>query len=88
MFKKLQAATINKIFGQEAIDSVSGLVSNLDMLETILKKSKSEMANGAVKTEYENIMKPFRTQLKTLKNQLINSVADIGLTLSPSINKF
>lgn len=58
------------------------------MLETILKKSKSEMANGAVKTEYESRMKPFRTQLKTLKNQLINSVADIGLTLSPSINKF
>lgn len=46
------------------------------------------MANGAVKTEYESRMKPFRTQLKTLKNQLINSVADIGLTLSPSINKF
>ena len=87
MPKELQTATINQIFGQEAIDSVSGLVNNLDMLETNLKKSKSAMANGAVEAEYKNRMNTLTTQLKVFKNQLMNSFADLGLALAPSIRQ-
>lgn len=87
MPKEMQTATINQIFGQEAIDSVSGLVNNLDMLETNLKKSKSEMANGAVEREYASIMATLGTEIKVLRNQLMNSVADLGLALAPSIKQ-
>ncbi len=83
--KHLQASTIKDIFGTQAIDSVTGMVNQLDLLKENLDKSKSAMANGAVENEYKNRMKTLGTQLKVVKNQTMNTLADLGLALAPTI---
>lgn len=81
----LQAATIKQLFGNEAIDSVSGLAENLDLLKKNLENSRSEMANAAVEKEYSSRMKTLSNQLKTSWNQVKNSLADLGMALAPTI---
>nr|DAQ81953.1 MAG TPA: minor tail protein [Caudoviricetes sp.] len=76
---------LTDIFGEQAANSIATLANDTDKLRENLSKAKSEMANGAVEREYAERMKTLGTQLKVAKNQLMNSLADVGLALAPSI---
>ena len=79
---------LTDIFGEQAANSIATLANDTDKLRENLSKAKSEMANGAVEREYAERMKTLGTQLKVAKNQLMNSLADVGLALAPSIKNF
>ena len=76
---------LTDIFGEQAANSIATLANDTNKLRENLSKAKSEMANGAVEREYAERMKTLGTQLKVAKNQLMNSLADVGLALAPSI---
>ena len=76
---------LTDIFGEQAANSIATLANDTDKLRENLSKAKSEMANGAVEKEYAERMKTLGTQLKVAKNQIMNSLADVGLALAPSI---
>lgn len=76
---------LTDIFGEQAANSIATLANDTDKLRENLSKAKSEMANGAVEREYAERMKTLGTQLKVVKNQLMNSLADLGLALAPAI---
>ncbi len=84
--KDMQASTIKQIFGQEALDSVVGLVNNLDSLKGNLSavNDQSKMA-GSVNKEYSNRMSTTLTSLKQGFNQLYNIFVDLGKALAPSL---
>lgn len=79
---------LTDIFGEQAANSIATLANDTNKLRENLSKAKSEMANGAVEREYAERMKTLGTQLKVAKNQLMNSLADVGLALAPSIKNF
>lgn len=76
---------LTDIFGEQAANSIATLANDTDKLRENLAKAKSEMANGAVEREYAERMKTLGTQLKVVKNQIMNSLADLGLALAPVI---
>ena len=76
---------LTDIFGEQAANSIATLANDTDKLRENLSKAKSEMANGAVEREYAERMKTLGTQLKVVKNQVMNSLADLGLALAPTI---
>ena len=76
---------LTDIFGEQAANSIATLANDTNKLRENLSKAKSEMANGAVEREYAERMKTLGTQLKVAKNQIMNSLADVGLALAPTI---
>lgn len=76
---------LTDIFGEQAANSIATLANDTDKLRENLSKAKSEMANGAVEREYAERMKTLGTQLKIAKNQMMNTLADLGMALAPTI---
>ena len=85
--KHLQAATIKQLFGDEALDSITGLSEKVGDLKKNLEGAKSEMSANAVEKEYANRMDTPANTLKVSKNKVMNSLAKVGEALAPTINK-
>ena len=84
--KEAQTGVVNAIFGEEAVDSVTGLVNNIDAVRENLKKAHSEAAKGSMEKEYQSRMQTTAEQMKKFKNNLVDIGISLGNTLLPVIN--
>ncbi|MBR8700234.1 hypothetical protein IX317_000644 [Fusobacterium sp. DD29] len=82
-----KAAVINDIFGEQAINSVATLATNVDKVKENLKLAKSEMTEGSVDTEYANRMNTLTNTFKQAFNSISNILADMGKSLAPEIKE-
>ena len=85
--KEAQTGVLNAIVGEESVDSIMGLVDNLDKLKENIKKAHSEAAKGSMEKEYQNRMKTTAEQMKKFKNNLVDIGISLGNTLLPVINQ-
>ncbi|QXW65662.1 phage tail tape measure protein [Streptobacillus moniliformis] len=83
--KHMQVSTIKQIFGSEALDSITGMMANVEMLKQNLEKAKSAQAQGAVEAEYKNRLDTLKSDMLIVKNKLFNALADAGKALAPVI---
>lgn len=83
-----KVAVLNDLFGEQAINSVSTLATNIDKVKENLEKAHSEMTKGSVDKEYANRMNTLTNIFKQDYNQMINILADIGKSLAPEIKEF
>lgn len=82
-----KAGVLNDLFGEQAINSVSTLATNIDKVKENLAKAHSEMTKGSVDKEYANRMNTLTNIFKQDFNQIINILADIGGSLAPEIKE-
>ncbi|WP_064610940.1 phage tail tape measure protein, partial [Streptobacillus moniliformis] len=83
--KHMQVSTIKQIFGSEALDSITGMMANVEMLKQNLEKAKSAQAQGAVEAEYKNRLDTLKSDMLIVKNKLFNALADAGKSFAPVI---
>ncbi len=84
--EEARASTINQLFGKEAIDSVSTMVNQLDLVKENMQKSQDKMKQqDSVNKEYANRMNTLSNQLKKAFTRVMNVGSDLGKSLAPSI---
>ena len=80
-----QGAIVSTIFGEEAKSSVLDMINNLDKVKTNLKEAKKGFGKEAVDAEYTNRMNTTLNKFLVAKNKVVNSMADLGKALMPTI---
>ena len=80
-----QGAIVSTIFGEEAKSSVLDMINNLDKVKTNLKEAKKGFGKEAVDAEYANRMNTTLNKFLVAKNKVVNSMADLGKALMPTI---
>ena len=84
--EEARASTIKQLFGKEAIDSVSTMVNQLDLVKENMQKSQDKMKQqDSVNKEYANRMNTLSNQLKKAFTRVMNVGSDLGKSLAPSI---
>lgn len=85
-----KSALISDIFGSDksVINGLSVLSENLDGVKEKLEKAKEAVSeNEKVNGEYQDRINTLTNQLKILKNNFINSLADIGKSVAPELKE-
>lgn len=85
-----KSALISDIFGSDksVINGLSVLSENLDGVKEKLEKAKEAVSeNEKVNGEYQDRINTLTNQLKILKNNFINSLADIGKSIAPELKE-
>ena len=80
-----QGAIVSTIFGEEAKSSVLDMINNLDKVKSNLKEAKKGFGKEAVDAEYANRMNTTLNKFLVAKNKVVNSMADLGKALMPTI---
>lgn len=83
-----KSAIISDIFGSDksVINGLSVLSENLDGVREKLSKAKQEVSeNERVNGEYEDRINTLSNQLKMLRNNLFNALADVGKSIAPEL---
>ena len=80
-----QGAIVSTIFGEEAKSSVLDMINNLDKVKSNLKEAKKGFGKEAVDAEYGNRMNTTLNKFLVAKNKVVNSMADLGKALMPTI---
>ena len=80
-----QGAIVSTIFGEEAKSSVLDMINNLDKVKLNLKEAKKGFGKEAVDAEYTNRMNTTLNKFLVAKNKVVNSMADLGKALMPTI---
>lgn len=82
--KELQASTVKRIFGQEALTSITNMVENLDLLSNNLELAKNKSKQfGSVDKEFQNRINTLSSQFKMLYNSFINMIVPLAEALRP-----
>lgn len=82
--KELQASTVKRIFGQEALTSITNMVENLDLLSNNLELAKNKSKQfGSVDKEFQNRINTLSSQFKMLYNSFINMIVPFAEALRP-----
>ena len=85
-----KSALISDIFGSDksVINGLSVLSENLDGVKEKLDKAKQAVSeNERVNGEYEDRLNTLTNQMKILKNNFVNSLADIGKSVAPELKE-
>ena len=85
-----KSALISDIFGSDksVINGLSVLSENLDGVKEKLDKAKQAVSeNEKVNGEYQDRINTLTNQLKILKNNFVNSLADIGKSVAPELKE-
>lgn len=85
-----KSALISDIFGSDksVINGLSVLSENLDGVKEKLDKAKEAVSeNEKVNGEYQDRINTLTNQLKILKNNFVNSLADIGKSVAPELKE-
>lgn len=85
-----KSALISDIFGSDksVINGLSVLSENLDGVKEKLDKVKQAVSeNEKVNGEYQDRINTLTNQLKILKNNFVNSLADIGKSVAPELKE-
>jgi len=85
-----KSALISGIFGSDksVINGLSVLSENLDGVKEKLDKAKQAVSeNEKVNGEYQDRINTLTNQLKILKNNFVNSLADIGKSVAPELKE-
>lgn len=85
-----KSALISDIFGSDksVINGLSVLSENLDGVKEKLEKAKEAVSeNEKVNGEYQDRINTLTNQLKILKNNFVNSLADIGKSVAPELKE-
>ena len=85
-----KSALISDIFGSDknVINGLATLSENLDDVREKLGKAKQEvLANESVNGEYEDRLDTLSNQLKILRNNFVNMLADIGKSVGPQLKE-
>lgn len=85
-----KSALISDIFGSDksVINGLSVLSENLDGVKEKLEKAKEAVSeNEKVNGEYQDRINTLTNQMKILKNNFVNSLADIGKSVAPELKE-
>ena len=85
-----KSALISDIFGSDksVINGLSVLSENLDGVKEKLDKAKQAVSeNERVNGEYQDRINTLTNQMKILKNNFVNSLADIGKSVAPELKE-
>ena len=85
-----KSALISDIFGSDksVINGLSVLSENLDGVKEKLEKAKEAISeNEKVNGEYQDRINTLTNQMKILKNNFVNSLADIGKSVAPELKE-
>lgn len=85
--KELQVATINDIFGSEALPVIAQFVDNTEMLKTNLQAmGDSSKYAGSMLKEFEGMAGTTQAQMQVFSNNIMAVKIALGNALLPTIN--